>query len=153
MTNLDSILESRGITSATEVHLVKAMVFPVVMGHEWIWDLDYKESWAPKNWCFWTVVLENTLESPLDWKKIQPVHPKGTKFWIFIGRTDAEAETPIIWPPDVKNWLISKDPDAGKDWGQEDANFKYSFKLSLITYYNMLYHSKEKLANVILDVA
>ena len=85
-----------------------------------MWELDYKESWAPKNWCFWTVVLEKTLESPLDCKEIQPVHPKGNRSWIFIGRTDAEAETPILWPPDAKNWLIWKDPDAGKDWGQEE---------------------------------
>ena len=79
-----------------------------------------KESWAPKNWCFWTVVLKKTLESPLDCKEIQPVNPKGNQSWIFIGRTDAEAETPIPWPPDVKNWLIGKDPDAGKDWRQEE---------------------------------
>ena len=85
--------------------------------HVWMWELDYKESWAPKNWCFWTVMLK-TLESPLDCKEIQPVHPKGDQFWIFIGRTDAEAETPILWLPDVKNWLIGKDPDAGKDWRQ-----------------------------------
>ena len=83
--------------------------------HIWMWELDYKESWAPKNWCFWTVVLEKTLESPLDCKEIQPVHPKGNQSWIFIGRTDAEAKTPILWPPDVKNWLILKDPDAGED--------------------------------------
>ena len=82
--------------------------------------LDYKESWAPKNWCFWTVVLEKTLESPLDTKEIQPVHPKGNQAWIFIGRTDAEAETPILWPLDAKNWLIGKDPDAGKDWRREE---------------------------------
>ena len=80
----------------------------------------YKESWAPKNWCFWTVVLEKTLESLLDCKEIQPVHPKGNKSWIFIGRNDAEAETPIIWPPDAKNWLIGKDPDVGKDQRQEE---------------------------------
>ena len=85
-----------------------------------MWKLDYKESWAPKNWCFWTVVLEKTLASPLDCKKIQPVHPKGDQSWIIIGRTDVEAETPILWPPDVKRWLIGKDPDAGKDWGQEE---------------------------------
>ena len=85
-----------------------------------MWELDYKESWAPKNWCFWTVVLEKTLESYLDCKEIQPVHPKGDQSWIFIGRTDAEAETPIIWPPDVKHWLTGKDPDAGKDWRQEE---------------------------------
>ena len=83
-----------------------------------MWELDYKESWALKNWCFWTVVLEKTLESPLDSKKIQQVHPKGTQSWIFIGR--AEAETPILWPPDEKNWVIWKDPDAEKDWRQEE---------------------------------
>ena len=89
-------------------------------GHVWMWELDYKESWAWKNWCFWTVVLEKTLESPLDCKEIQPVHLKGDESWVFIGRTDVEAETPILWPPDTKNWLIWKDPDAGKDWGQEE---------------------------------
>ena len=83
-----------------------------------IWELDYKESWAPKNWCFWTVVLEKTLESPLDCKKVQPVHPKGDQSWIFIGRTDAKAETPILWPPHAKSWLIWKDPDAGKIEGR-----------------------------------
>ena len=83
------------------------------------WELDYKESWEPKNWCFWTVVLEKTLESPLDCKEIQPVHPKGYQSWVFIGRTDAEAETPILWPPHAKCWLIGKDLDTGKDWGQE----------------------------------
>ena len=87
--------------------------------HIWMWELDYKESWAQKKWCFWTVVLEKTLEGSLDCKEIQPVHPKGDQSWVFIGRTDVEAETPIIWPPDAKNWLIWKDPDAGKDWGQE----------------------------------
>ena len=84
-----------------------------------MWELDYKESWAP-NWCFWTVVLEKTLESPLDCKEIQPVHPKDDQSWVFIGRTDAEAETPILWPPDVKSWLTGKDPDPGKDWRQEE---------------------------------
>ena len=88
-------------------------------GHVWMWELDYKESWVQKNWCFWTVLLAKTLESPLDWKEIQPVHPKGDQSWVFIGRTD-EAETPILWPPDTKSWLIWKDPDAGKDWGQEE---------------------------------
>ena len=82
-------------------------------------DLNYKESWVPKNWCFWTVVLEKTLESPLDCKEIQPDNPKGDQSWVFIGRTDAKAETPILWPTDMKNWLISEDPNAGKDWGQE----------------------------------
>ena len=85
-------------------------------GHVWMWELDCKESWALKNWCFWTVVLEKTLESPLDCKEIKPVNPKGNQSWIFIGRTDAEAGTPIIWPPDAKSWLIGKDPDAGKEW-------------------------------------
>ena len=88
-------------------------------GHVWMWELDYKESWVQKNWCFWTVVLEKTLESPLDCKEIKPVNPKGNQSWIFIGRTDAEAETPILWPPDAKNWLIWQDADSGKDWGQE----------------------------------
>ena len=85
-----------------------------------MWDLGYKESWVPKNWRFWTVVLEKTLESPLDCKEIKPVNPKGNQSWIFIGRTDVEAETPILWPPDSKNWLIGKDPDSGKDWRQEE---------------------------------
>ena len=113
MTNLDSVLQSRDTTLLTKVLIVKAMVFPVVM-------LDYKESWTLENWCFWTVVLEKTLESPLDSNEMQPVHPKGNQSWIFIGRTHAEAETPILWPPDVKSWLIWKDPDAGKDWRQEE---------------------------------
>ena len=88
--------------------------------HVWMWELDYRESWVPKNWCFWTVVLEKTLESPLDCKEIQPVHRKGDQSWVFTGRTDVEAETPILWPPDGKNWLIWKDPDAGKDSTQEE---------------------------------
>ena len=116
MTKLDSILKSRDITLSTKVCLVKDMVSS---GHVWMWELDYKESWVPKNWCFWTVVLEKTLESPLDCKDIQPVLPKDQS-WVFIERTDVEAETPIIWPPDAKSWLIGKDPDAGKDWGQEE---------------------------------
>ena len=87
--------------------------------HVWMWELDYKESWA-HNWCFWTVVLEKTLESPLDYKDIQPIHPKGDQSWVFIGRTDVETETPILWPPDAKSWLNWKDPDTGKDWGKEE---------------------------------
>ena len=106
MTNLDSILKKRDITLPTKVRLVKAMVFPVA--HVWMWELDCEESWVPKNWCFWTMVLEKTLESPLDCKEIQPVHPKGDQSWVFIGRTDAEAETPILWPPHEKSWLIGK---------------------------------------------
>ena len=92
--------------------------------HVSVWELDYKESWAPKNWNFWTVVLEKTLESPLDRKEIQPVHPKGNQSWVFIGRINVEAETPIFWPPDVKSWLIWKDPDVGKDWRQEEKGTK-----------------------------
>ena len=107
MTNLYSMLKSRDITLSAKVRL-------------WMWELNYKESWVLKNWCFWTVVLEKTLEIPLDCKEIQPVHPKGDQSWVFIGRTDVEVETPIIWPPDVKSWLIGKDPDAGKDWRQEE---------------------------------
>ena len=87
--------------------------------HIWMWELDYKESWGLKNWCFWTVVLKKTLESPLECKEIKPVHPKGDQSWVFIGRTDVEAETPILWPSDARGWLIGKDPDAGKDWRQE----------------------------------
>ena len=85
-----------------------------------MWELDYKESWVLKNWCFWTVVLEKTLESPLDCKEIQPIHPKEDQSWVYTGRTDVEADAPILWPPDAKSWLIWKDPDAGKDWGQEE---------------------------------
>ena len=89
-------------------------------GHVWMWDLDCEESWALKNLCFWTVVLEKTLESPLDCKEIQPVHPKGDQSWVFFGRTDAEAETPVLWRPHAKCWLLGKEPDAGGDWGQEE---------------------------------
>ena len=89
-------------------------------GHVWMWELYGEESWTLKNWCFWSVVLEKPLESPLDCKEIQPVHPKGDQSWVFIGRTDAKAETPILWPHHAKSWLIGKDPDAGKDWGQEE---------------------------------
>ena len=87
--------------------------------HVWTWELDHKERWAPKNWCFWTVVLEKILGSPLDCKEIKPAHPKGTQSWIFIGRTDAEAEASILWPPDLKSCIIRKDPDARKDWRPE----------------------------------
>ena len=117
MTNLDNIFKNRAITLLTKVHLVKAMVFPVVV---WIWELDCKKSWGPKNWCFWPVVLEKTLESPLDCKESQPVHSKGNQPWVFFGRNDAKAETPVLWPPHVKSWLTGKDSDAGRDWGQEE---------------------------------
>ena len=113
MTNLDSILKSRDITLSAKVHLVKAMVFPVVM-----WELDYKESWAPNNWCLWTVLLEKTLENPLNCKEIQPVHHKGDKSLMFIGRTDVEAETPILWPPDVKSYSFEKTLMLGKIEGR-----------------------------------
>ena len=118
LTNLDSILKSRDITLLTKVHLVKAMVFPVVIYGFESWTIKKAEHWRIE--CFWTVVLEKTLDRPLDCKEIQPVHPEGNQSWIFIGRTDAEAETPILWPPDVKNQLIGKDPDAGKDWRWEE---------------------------------
>ena len=106
MINLDSLFKSRDITLPTKVHLLKAIVFSI--SYVWMWELNYKENWVPKNWCFWTVVLEKILESPLDSKEIQPVHSKGNQSWIFIGRTDAEAETLTLWPPDAKNWLIWK---------------------------------------------
>ena len=118
MINLDSILKSRDITLPAKVCLVKAMVFS--SSCLWIWSLDHKDSWALKYRCFWIVVLEKTLESPLDCREIQPVHSKGNQSWIFTGRTDVEAETPILWPPDGKKWLIGKDPDAGKDWRWEE---------------------------------
>ena len=118
MTNLDSILKSRVITLPTSVHLVKAMcIFSV---HVCMWELDCEESWVPKNWCFWTAVMEKTLESPLDCVEIQPVHSKGDQSWLFIGRIDAKAETPILWAAHANSWLIGKDPDAGRDCGQEE---------------------------------
>ena len=123
-TNLDSILKSRDITLSTKVHTVKAMVFPgVIYGYE-SWTVKKGERWridAFELWC-WRVPWESQdpLESPLDCKEFQPVHPKGDQSWVFIGRTDAEAETPILWPSDAKSWLIGKGPYAGKDWGQEE---------------------------------
>ena len=114
MNNLDSILKSRDIT------LPSSQGYGFSSGHVWMWDLDYNESWAPTNWCFWTMVLEKALESPLDCKEIQPVHPKGEQSWMFTGRTDAEAETPVICPPHAISWLIGKSPDAGRNWRQEE---------------------------------
>jgi len=117
MPNLDSIFKSRDITVNKGP---SSQGYGFSCGHVWMWELDCEDSWAPKNWCFWTVVLEKTLESPLDCKEIQPVHSEGDQSWVFIGRTDAKAETPILWPPDAKSWLMRKDPEAGRDGGQEE---------------------------------
>ena len=118
MTNLDKHIKKQRHYFADKD--LSSQSYGFYSSHVWMWELDYKESWAPKNWPFWTIVLEKTLENLLDWKEIQPVHHKGNQSWIFIGRTDAEAETPILWPSDVKSWLFGKDPDAGKDWRQEE---------------------------------
>ena len=116
MTNLVSILKAE--TFATKG--LSSQGYGFSSGHVWLWELDYEESWAPKNWCFWTVVLEKTLENPLDCKEIQLVHPKGGQSWVFTERTDTEAETPILWSPHAKSWLIGKDPDTGRDLWQEE---------------------------------
>ena len=117
MTNPDSILKSRHYFTNKGP---SSKGYGFSSSHVLMWELDHKESWVPKNWCFWIVVLEKTLESPLACKEIEPVHPKGNHSWIFIGRSDAEAETPVLWPPDWKKWLVGKDPDAGKDWRREE---------------------------------
>ena len=122
MTNLDSILKSRDITLRTKVPSSQGYSFS--SGHVWIWELDYKESWVPKNWCFWTVVLEKILESALDCKEIKTVHPKGDQSWTSFGRAYADAEAPVLWPPDAKSQLIRKESDAGKDWRQEEKGMK-----------------------------
>ena len=116
MTNLDSVLKSWDITDKS----LSSQSYGFSSSHVRMWELDHKESWAPKNWCFWTVVLEKTPASPLDCKEIQPVHSKADQSWVFSGGTDAEAETPILWPPHAKSWLSGKDSDAGRDWGQEE---------------------------------
>ena len=116
MTHLGSILKSRDITDKGP----SSQSYGFFISHVWMWELEHKESWAPKNQCFRTVVLEKTLESPWDCKEIKPVHPKGNQSWIFIGRTDAEAEAPVLWPPVAKSQMIGNDPDAGKDWRQEE---------------------------------
>ena len=115
-----------------------------------MWELDYKESWAPKNWCFWNVVLEKTLQSPLDCKELKPVNPQGNQSLIFIGRTDAEAEAPILWPPDVKNWPIGKHPDAGKDWMQEE---KGTTEDEMVGWHHWLdgHESMDKLRELVMD--
>ena len=118
MTKLDSIFKKQRHYFANKGP--SSQTYGFSSSRLWMWELNYKESWVPNNWCFWTVVLEKTLESPLDYKDIQLVNPKGNQSWIFLLRTDAEAETPILWPPDVKNWLTRKDPDAGKDRRQEE---------------------------------
>ena len=115
--NIDSILKSRDYFANKGP---SNQSYSFSSSHVWMWELDYKESWAPMNWCFWIVVLEKILESHFDFKEIQPINPKRYQSWIFIERTDAEAETPVLWPLDVKNWLTGKDHDAGKDWRQEE---------------------------------
>ena len=117
MTNLDSIFKSKDYFADKGLY---SQSYGFSSCHVRMWELDHKEGWAPKNWSFWPVALEKILENPLDSKAIKPVNPKGNQSWIFIGRTDAEAKTPILWPPDVKNWLIWKDPDAEKNWRQEE---------------------------------
>ena len=118
MTNLDSIIKKQRHQFANKDLSSQSYAFS--SSHIWMWKLDHKESWMPKNWCFLTVVLEKTLESPLNCKEIPLVHPKRDQPWDFFGRTDAKAETPVVWPPHAKSWLIGKDPDAGRDWGQEE---------------------------------
>ena len=118
MTNLDNIIQKQRHYFANKG--LSSQGYGFSSSHAWMWELDCEEGWAPKNWCFWTVVLEKTLESPLDCKEIQPVHPKGHQSGVFFGRTDAKAETPILWSPHAKSWLTRKDSDAGRDWGQEE---------------------------------
>ena len=121
MTNLESIFKSRHYFVNKHP---SSQGYGFSSSHVWMWELYYKESWAQKNWCFSIVVLEKTLESPLECMESQPVHSKGDQSWVFIGRTNVEAETPILWPPDAKSWLIWKDPDAGRDWGQEEKEWQ-----------------------------
>ena len=121
MTNLDNIKKQRHHPANKGP---SSQVYGFSSSHVWVWELNFKEGWVLKNWCFWTVVLEKTLESPLDCKEIKPVNPKGNTSWIFIGRTDAETEAPTLWTPVVKNWLIGKDPDAGKNWRWEDKGWQ-----------------------------
>ena len=140
LTNLDSILKSRDIILLDKSPSSQSCGFssnPV-----WMWELDYKECWVPKNWCFWTVVLEKTLVTPLDCKEILPAHPKGNQSWIFIGRTDAETESPVLWLPDVKNWLIGKDPMLGKIEGRKKRGSRgWDGWMASLTYYTWVWAS------------
>ena len=132
ITNLDNILKQRRYFANKGLY---SQSYGFSSSHVWMWELDHKESWAPKSWCFWTVVLEKTLESPLDCKEIQPLNPKGNQSWILIGMTDAEVEATILGPPDVKNWLIEKDPDAGNDWRREE---KGTTEDEIVVWYHQL---------------
>ena len=144
MTNLDSIFQSRDITWGTK-GCPSSQGYGFSSSHVWMWELDYKESWMLKNWCFWTVVLEKTLESPLDCKEVKPVNPKENQSWIFFGSTDAEVEAPVLWPPDANNWLIGKDPDVGKDWRQEE---KGTTEDEMVGWHHWLRHESEQALGV-----
>ena len=134
MTNLDSVLKSRDITLLTKIHIIKAVFSS---SHVWMWELNHKEGWVPKNWRFW-IVLEKILESLLDCKMMNPVNPKGNSPWIFIGKSDAEAEAPILWPPDAKSQIIRKEPDAGKYWGQEEKGMTGDDRGQMVGWYHWL---------------